>query len=105
MANAVLLKIFISMQVMLKTMLDDERISYQGLMEKILEDKGQVPIALTLAVIRVFLNIPCVMHKPYIKTKGSRSAKRTFAMKHWYPKRRTNTVRAKVTCCTLLSMA
>ena len=72
---------------MLKTMLDDERISYQGLMEKILEDKGQVPIALTLALIRVFLNIPCVMHKPYIKTKGSRSAKRTFAMKHWYPKK------------------
>ena len=48
------------MQVMLKTMLDDERISYQGLMEKILEDKGQVPIPLTLAVIRVFLNIPPV---------------------------------------------
>ena len=56
-------------------------------MEKILEDKGQVPISLTLAVIRVFLNNPCVMYKPYIKTKGSRSAKRTFGMKHWYPRK------------------
>ena len=76
---------------MLKTMLDDERISYQGLMAKILEDKGQVPIALTLAVIRVFLNIPCVMHKPYIKTKGSRFAKKDICHEALVPQKEGQT--------------